>query len=89
MASDSRRFVLLNDDNAGHYPAGTICYEFHGHDYGCCRDDTMAEGREFITLTLKADGSGPFFTCPCDSLEPRPMGTYTVPTRRKEARDGK
>lgn len=79
-----RKFTLISDDNAGHHPTGTVCYEFTGHDYGCCRDDTVAERREFITLTLNADGRGPFFTCPCDSLDPRPMGTYTVPSKPME-----
>jgi hypothetical protein len=81
MNEAPRKFTLLSDDNASHHPAGTVCYEFFGHDYGCCREDTEATGREFITLTLNADGSGPFFTCPCDSLEPRPMGTYMTHKR--------
>ena len=61
--------------SAGH-PVGTVCYEFHGHDYGCSREDTEFSGVSHISMTLNADGSGPYFTIPVEDLEPMPMPTY-------------
>lgn len=52
------------------YPSGTIVQEFHGHDYGCCREDMQATGVEHVVVTAAPDGKNPFFTIPVSDLEP-------------------
>jgi hypothetical protein len=69
--------ITAEGNSAGH-PAGTVCYEFHGHDYGCAREDTAYTGVPHIALTLNPDNAGPFFTCPVETLAPRPMGHYAT-----------
>ena len=56
-------------DSAG-LPAGTICYDCAGYDYGCSSDDTRSTGIEHISVTLDSKGDYPFFTVPIDDLEP-------------------
>jgi hypothetical protein len=52
------------------YPAGTVVREFHGHDYGCCREDTEGTGIEHTVVTSDMEGKGPFFTIPISELSP-------------------
>lgn len=58
----------LTEYRFGH-PAGTIVYEFHGHDYGLARDDSLETGDEHMSVTDKENGEGPFFTVRVDHLE--------------------
>jgi hypothetical protein len=51
------------------HKAGTIVYDAEGHDYGLARDDTYDTGIKHISVTLKKDGSNPFFTVPLEDLE--------------------
>lgn len=46
------------------HPAGTTVYEFTGCTYGLCGDDERESGAPHTAVTLKSDGSGPFFTVP-------------------------
>lgn len=48
---------------------GDIVYEFIGYDYGLSRDDSIATGTIHTSVTIEADGSGPFFTVPVHNLE--------------------
>ncbi len=68
--------VITNDTSSAGHPAGTKCYEFHGHDYGCAREDTMYSGVSHISMTLNEDGSGPYFTIPLEDLDPMPTPVY-------------
>lgn len=51
------------------YAAGTIAYEYRGHDYGCARDDEYATGQPHLVLTADAEGGTPFFTIPEADVE--------------------
>lgn len=62
-------YRIVGSDNAAGHPEGTACYRFVGHDYGCAREDTEHFRRDFVSMTLNLDGSGPFFTAPADGLE--------------------
>lgn len=62
--------ITEDGTNAGKHPAGTICYSLLGTDYGCASDDTRITGIEHVSMTLKPDGSYPFFTIQRKSLEP-------------------
>lgn len=75
------QFRLRND--RFQYPAGTVVVEFHGHDYGCCREDTHYLQVEHTVVTASLDGKGPFFTIPLTELEPLdgaelPIARYVV-----------
>lgn len=72
----SQSYTLKSEENNGRHPAGTVCYEFHGHDYGCAREDTEATRIPHISMTLNEDGSGPFFTVATNQLDPKPEGRY-------------
>lgn len=48
---------------------GTIVYRAVDYDYGLARDDTYDNGIEHISVTLKEDGSTPYFTVPKHDLE--------------------
>lgn len=71
-----QEYTLKSDKNARGYPAGTKCYEFKGHDYGCAREDTHGTGVPWISMTLNANGTGPFFTAPWSERDPKPEGHY-------------
>lgn len=61
----ARKFQLLS--NSSIESVGTIgrtVYACTGCDYGCASDDTRLTGVEHISVTLKEDGSYPFFTHP-------------------------
>ena len=47
---------------------GTIVVKYKGYDYGLCRDDQKWTGRECTAVTIKIDGSAPFFTVPTNEL---------------------
>lgn len=49
-------------------PAGTIVYEWHGHDYGAASFDSMFLGEQHVSVSLAA-GEGPYFTVPAKLLE--------------------
>ena len=61
-------YRLNSDDNAEHHPAGTVCYPFLDRDYGTARFDSKKRGVPYVSMTLKQDGSGPFFTVPKSCL---------------------
>ena len=71
-----RAYTIKALGNSMGHPVGTVCYEFHGHDYGCAREDTQGMGEPYIAMTLNADATGPFFTAACSSLDPEPLGHY-------------
>ncbi|GJE08426.1 hypothetical protein AOPFMNJM_3763 [Methylobacterium jeotgali] len=48
--------------------AGTVVYELAGWDVGCAAADTQALGTECLSVTLKPDGSPPFFVVPVRDL---------------------
>jgi hypothetical protein len=48
---------------------GDTVYRCSGHDYGCARDDTSVSGEQYVSMTLNADGSYPFFTVPVRCLK--------------------
>ena len=50
------------------HKAGTVVYEFIGHDYGCRRDDEWCTKTPHSVVTLESDGSGAFFTVPTEVL---------------------
>lgn len=49
-------------------PAGTLVYEWHGHDYGAASFDSTFLGEPYMSVSLKA-GEGPYFTVPVRILE--------------------
>jgi hypothetical protein len=52
------------------HPAGTIVYDFVGHDYGLARQDTMEYDVEHVSVTINEDNSKtPFFTVAVTDLE--------------------
>jgi hypothetical protein len=59
----------LKFDRLGH-AKGTIVYDCHKHDYGCCRDDERMTGLPHIAVTTNLDGDYPFFTVAESELEP-------------------
>lgn len=51
------------------YKAGTVVYYFTGPTYGLAEDDSLVIGIEHTSVTVKPDGSGPFFTVPTKDIE--------------------
>ncbi len=49
--------------------AGTTVYDCMGCDYGVSNDDTRYLGYPHRSVTLKPDGSYPFFTVPERDIE--------------------
>jgi hypothetical protein len=62
-----KKYKLLKD--RFDVKAGTIVYEYEGHDYGVARDDSYYTGVYHTSVTLNEDGATPFFTVPEDDLE--------------------
>ena len=61
------KYVLKED--RFEYPAGTVVYDFLGHDYGLARDDTLYTGSYHVSVTTDPDGEAtPFFTVPVEQL---------------------
>lgn len=52
-----------------HIKAGTIIYEFDGHDHGCVRDDFAYGGLTTKAMIESLDADSPFFTVPVEDLE--------------------
>jgi hypothetical protein len=48
---------------------GTTVYACTQCDYGGARDDTRAHGHQFVSVSLKPDGTYPFFTHPLRDLK--------------------
>ena len=51
------------------YKAGTIVYEYNGHDYGLARGDSIVTGVYHVNMTTDPNGGTPFFTVPLDDVE--------------------
>ncbi len=66
-------------------PAGTICFEARGHDYGCSSDDTRFSGIQHISVTLDPEGGYPFFTVPVRDLEPHVAQTEIIASTMEAA----
>lgn len=49
-------------------PAGTIVYEWYGHDYGAASFDSMFLGEQYMSVSPEP-GEGPYFTVPVRLLE--------------------
>jgi hypothetical protein len=49
-------------------PAGTVVYEWTGHDYGAASFDSMMLREPFISVSL-VPGENPYFTVPVRVLE--------------------
>lgn len=62
-----RQKFELTQVRFGH-KAGTVVYEWTGHDYGCARDDTMATNKPHRSVSL-VNGEHPFFTVPNEHLK--------------------
>jgi hypothetical protein len=74
----TRQAYKLTKDRFDH-AAGSTVYLCSGHDYGCARDDTNTTGVYHVSVTLKADGSYPFFTVPERDLQPIPLPQVVAP----------
>ena len=59
---------ILNKDRFDN-KSGAVVYRNYGYDYGCSNDDTRYTGIEHISVTLKEDGTYPFFTVPICFLD--------------------
>jgi hypothetical protein len=66
-----KSFKVLRADRAANKDIknGDIVFNSMMHDYGCSNDDTRYTGIEHISVTLKEDGSYPFFTIPIRDLQ--------------------
>ena len=62
-----KRFVLKAD--RFEHKAGTVVYEWRGHDYGLARDYSYITKQPHVSVTKNADLSHPFFTVPESDLE--------------------
>lgn len=60
--------MKLLEDRFEH-KAGTVIYDFNGHDYGCSSDDSFYTQKPHMTVTLDPEGGGPFFTVPVEDVE--------------------
>lgn len=49
-------------------PAGTIVYEWRGHDYGAASFDSMMRKEPYISVSVEP-GENPYFTVPVRCLE--------------------
>jgi len=49
-------------------PAGTVVYEWHGHDYGASSFDSMMLRERYVSVSLEEDQT-PYFTVPARLLE--------------------
>src|SRR5262249_52283497 len=66
----SKKFrIKESGTNSRDYPAGTICYDLMGHDYGLASDDTRITGMQHVSVTLDPTGDYPSFTVVASSLE--------------------
>jgi len=61
-----KKYKLLK--NRFDFNKDTIVYDLKASDYGLSNDDTIAEGIEHISVTLKEDGDYPFFTVSVEDL---------------------
>jgi len=69
MTTRTKYRIKESGTNCKEYPAGTICYDFSGHDYGLAADDTRMTGIPHVSVTLDPDGGTPSFTIVATSLE--------------------
>jgi hypothetical protein len=61
------KYILLKD--RFEHKAGTTVYFYTGPTYGLVSEDTFDSGIEHLAVTLKPDGTHPFFTVAIDELE--------------------
>ena len=68
---DRKQYRLKESPTTGGAPgtlAGTIVYEWRGHDYGAASFDSMMRQEQYMSVSLQP-GENPYFTVPVRLLE--------------------
>lgn len=65
----TKHYVLTKRFDRDLLPPGTDVYRAEIWDCGIAGDDSRTTGAEHISVSLKPDGSAPFFTIPVSLLK--------------------